>query len=93
MKVYLADPPGSVLHSWVTSGGAKMERSGSSITEGIGQVSAVTQRVARGAWRDVVVVAARTVRRAARSVSSRLPSPAPCVRVRVCVPPPPCRAA
>lgn len=36
-KVFLADPPGSVLYSWVTSGGAKMERSGSSITEGIGQ--------------------------------------------------------
>lgn len=36
-KVYLADPPGSVLYSWVTSGGTKMERSGSSITEGIGQ--------------------------------------------------------
>lgn len=37
VAVYLADPPGSVLHSWVTSGGAKLERSGSSITEGIGQ--------------------------------------------------------
>ena len=35
VKVYLADPPGSVLHSWVQSG--KLERSGSSITEGIGQ--------------------------------------------------------
>ena len=35
--VYLADPPGSVLHSYVTSRGAKMERSGGSITEGIGQ--------------------------------------------------------
>jgi len=35
VKVYLADPPGSVLHSWVQTG--KLERSGSSITEGIGQ--------------------------------------------------------
>lgn len=35
MKVFLADPPGSVLYSWVTSG--RLERSGSSITEGIGQ--------------------------------------------------------
>jgi len=35
--VYLADPPGSVLYSWVTSGGKKLERAGSSITEGIGQ--------------------------------------------------------
>lgn len=35
VKVFLADPPGSVLHSWVQTG--KLERSGSSITEGIGQ--------------------------------------------------------
>ena len=34
-KVFLADPPGSVLHSWVQTG--RLERSGSSITEGIGQ--------------------------------------------------------
>ena len=34
-KVFLADPPGSVLHSWVQSG--RLERSGSSVTEGIGQ--------------------------------------------------------
>jgi cysteine synthase A len=37
VKVYLADPPGSVLHSYFTSGGKLFERSGSSITEGIGQ--------------------------------------------------------
>jgi cysteine synthase len=36
-KVFLADPPGSVLYSWYKSGGTKMEREGSSITEGIGQ--------------------------------------------------------
>jgi cysteine synthase len=35
VKVFLADPPGSVLHSWVTTG--RLERAGSSITEGIGQ--------------------------------------------------------
>lgn len=35
VKVFLADPPGSVLHAWVQTG--KLERSGSSITEGIGQ--------------------------------------------------------
>jgi len=35
VKVFLADPPGSVLHSWVQTG--KLERTGSSITEGIGQ--------------------------------------------------------
>lgn len=31
---WLADPPGSVLHSYITSGGNLIERSGSSITEG-----------------------------------------------------------
>lgn len=37
VQVYLADPPGSVLHSYISSGGKLTERSGSSITEGIGQ--------------------------------------------------------
>ncbi|KAL4773416.1 cysteine synthase [Aspergillus nidulans var. acristatus] len=37
VKSYLADPPGSVLHSYIQSGGKLVERSGSSITEGIGQ--------------------------------------------------------
>ncbi|KAI1432922.1 cysteine synthase (O-acetylserine (thiol)-lyase-like protein) [Xylaria sp. CBS 124048] len=37
VKSYLADPPGSVLHSYIQSGGELPERSGSSITEGIGQ--------------------------------------------------------
>ena len=37
VKSFLADPPGSVLHSYITSGGALTERTGSSITEGIGQ--------------------------------------------------------
>ena len=37
VKTFLADPPGSVLHSYITSGGALKERTGSSITEGIGQ--------------------------------------------------------
>ncbi|QKX61362.1 uncharacterized protein TRUGW13939_08510 [Talaromyces rugulosus] len=37
VKSYLADPPGSVLHSYIQSGGKLIERSGSSITEGIGQ--------------------------------------------------------
>ncbi|KAJ7084315.1 tryptophan synthase beta subunit-like PLP-dependent enzyme [Mycena belliarum] len=36
-QVWLADPPGSVLTSYITSGGKLTERSGSSITEGIGQ--------------------------------------------------------
>ncbi|OCH84659.1 cysteine synthase [Obba rivulosa] len=36
-QVWLADPPGSVLYSYVTSGGKLNERKGSSITEGIGQ--------------------------------------------------------
>lgn len=37
VKSFLADPPGSVLHSYLSSGGRLVERSGSSITEGIGQ--------------------------------------------------------
>lgn len=37
VKCYLADPPGSVLHSYITSGGKLNQRTGSSITEGIGQ--------------------------------------------------------
>ncbi|KAL2164676.1 hypothetical protein VTH06DRAFT_3893 [Thermothelomyces fergusii] len=37
VKSFLADPPGSVLHSYVSSGGKLIERTGSSITEGIGQ--------------------------------------------------------
>lgn len=34
---YIADPPGSVLASYVQTKGEKMDRSGGSITEGIGQ--------------------------------------------------------
>lgn len=37
VKSFLADPPGSVLYSYITSGGKLTERAGSSITEGIGQ--------------------------------------------------------
>jgi len=37
VQIWLADPPGSVLTSYITSGGTLVERSGSSITEGIGQ--------------------------------------------------------
>jgi cysteine synthase A len=37
VKCFLADPPGSVLHSYIQSGGELVERKGSSITEGIGQ--------------------------------------------------------
>ncbi|KAK6822672.1 Cysteine synthase 1 [Apiospora arundinis] len=37
VKSFLADPPGSVLHSYMESGGQLKDRSGSSITEGIGQ--------------------------------------------------------
>lgn len=37
VKCYLADPPGSVLHSYIQSGGKLVDRTGSSITEGIGQ--------------------------------------------------------
>ncbi|KAK9474500.1 tryptophan synthase beta subunit-like PLP-dependent enzyme [Dipodascopsis tothii] len=37
VKAFLADPPGSVLYSYIKSGGTLVDRSGSSITEGIGQ--------------------------------------------------------
>lgn len=38
VQVFLADPPGSVLHAYVASGGTRLnDRTGSSITEGIGQ--------------------------------------------------------
>lgn len=37
VKTFLADPPGSVLHSYLSSGGKLVGRTGSSITEGIGQ--------------------------------------------------------
>ncbi|KAK2749517.1 Cysteine synthase 1 [Onygenales sp. PD_40] len=37
VKSFLADPPGSVLFSYISSGGNLIERTGSSITEGIGQ--------------------------------------------------------
>jgi cysteine synthase len=33
-QIWLADPPGSVLYTYVSSGGKLVERSGSSITEG-----------------------------------------------------------
>ncbi|TFK22579.1 cysteine synthase [Coprinopsis marcescibilis] len=36
-QIWIADPPGSVLTSYVNSGGKLNERSGGSITEGIGQ--------------------------------------------------------
>jgi cysteine synthase A len=45
-QVWLADPPGSVLHSYVTSGGKLTERTGSSITEGTaGKVSFISRQV------------------------------------------------
>ena len=37
VKSFLADPPGSVLHGYIQSGGKLATRQGSSITEGIGQ--------------------------------------------------------
>ncbi|KAG6868106.1 hypothetical protein C0993_007516 [Termitomyces sp. T159_Od127] len=43
-QIWLADPPGSVLTSYIQSGGKLVERTGSSITEGIGQ-GRVTQNL------------------------------------------------
>lgn len=53
--VYLADPPGSVLYSFVSSGGKKMERTGSSITEGIGQ-GRVTDNLAGAALDGALLI-------------------------------------
>ncbi|KAF9518625.1 hypothetical protein BS47DRAFT_1325150 [Hydnum rufescens UP504] len=44
VESWLADPPGSVLHSYISSGGKLLERAGGSITEGIGQ-GRVTQNL------------------------------------------------
>jgi cysteine synthase len=44
IKIFLADPPGSVLYSYIKSKGVLSQRSGSSITEGIGQ-GRVTQNL------------------------------------------------
>lgn len=41
-QIWLADPPGSVLHTYVSSGGNLIERTGSSITEGSYHVLAIT---------------------------------------------------
>lgn len=41
-QVWLADPPGSVLHSYLTSGGKLKERTGSSITEGTVNIAVVS---------------------------------------------------
>ncbi|KAF2483368.1 tryptophan synthase beta subunit-like PLP-dependent enzyme [Neohortaea acidophila] len=37
VQCYVADPPGSTIYTYVSSGGKQIARSGSSITEGIGQ--------------------------------------------------------
>lgn len=42
-QIWLADPPGSVLHSYITSGGKLKERSGGSITEGTTDLTAVIE--------------------------------------------------
>lgn len=51
VQTFLADPPGSVLHSYISSGGKLTQRSGSSITEGIGQ-----GRVTRNLQPDISLV-------------------------------------
>lgn len=42
VQIWLADPPGSVLHSYVSSGGNLVERTGSSITEGVFMIDVVS---------------------------------------------------
>ncbi|HYI82815.1 MAG TPA: cysteine synthase A [Acetobacteraceae bacterium] len=57
VRIVLADPMGSGLHSWVKTGEVKAE--GNSITEGIGQATTVpgNLEVARGVIDDAVQVA------------------------------------
>lgn len=43
-QVWLADPPGSVLYSYISSGGKLTERSGGSITEGASDSSITVER-------------------------------------------------
>jgi len=52
-QVWLADPPGSVLHSYVTSGGKLKERTGSSITEGTVNIAVISccRVLTRVLWR------------------------------------------
>ena len=45
IKTFVADPPGSVLYSWITKN--TLERSGNSITEGIGQGRVCETRLAQ----------------------------------------------
>ncbi|RPA81824.1 PALP-domain-containing protein [Ascobolus immersus RN42] len=45
-ECWLADPPGSILHSYIQSNGKLQEREGTSITEGIGQ-GRITENLAR----------------------------------------------
>ncbi len=53
VRIVLADPPGSALYGWVTSG--DMKSSGSSVTEGIGQ-SRVTANLAGAVIDDAVQI-------------------------------------
>lgn len=59
VKVFLADPPGSVLHSWVQTGA--LERTGSSITEGIGQGRVTDNLKGTALDGSVLIEDARTV--------------------------------
>ena len=61
-QIWLADPPGSVLYSYISSGGKLTERSGGSITEGasepclqkgvrrLTEVQALARVVSRTTW-------------------------------------------
>lgn len=47
-QIWLADPPGSVLHSYISSGGKLKERSGGSITEGLSSSFSSLRALAHG---------------------------------------------
>lgn len=74
-RVFLADPPGSALHGFVSSGGAKLERSGSSITEGEGRGGAgggrATRRASEAFYSSSFVDAQASGRAASRTTCAR----------------------
>jgi len=53
IQCFVADPPGSVLYSFITTG--KLEKSGSSITEGIGQ-GRITENMKGAKWDGALFV-------------------------------------
>lgn len=65
-QVWLADPPGSVLHAYLSSGGKLIERKGSSITEGLSTPTSIYHSMLK------LVLPQGLVRAASRTTWQRL---------------------